>query len=184
MPAIEIIEEGEDGFDLDAVVDESPPPTPPPKTARAGPASAARSPGGRAFHPSSSFAGRRPGYAFKTGPSGTGYYPDGNVSDAVAATFGEPATPATPPPSAKLSLLQPSGSADAEPHSVEVTFAAGGLAPKDLDIRMKSDGKLDVRSERWTASLKADLGHAVAPDLAEAWVHDGVATLRVPVAAA
>ena len=49
---------------------------------------------------------------------------------------------------------------------------------------MKSDGKLDVRSERWTAPLKADLGHAVAPDLAKAWVHGGVATLRVPVAAA
>eukprot|EP00619_Florenciella_sp_RCC1007_P002916 CAMPEP_0205922388 /NCGR_PEP_ID=MMETSP1325-20131115/14391_1 /ASSEMBLY_ACC=CAM_ASM_000708 /TAXON_ID=236786 /ORGANISM="Florenciella sp., Strain RCC1007" /LENGTH=176 /DNA_ID=CAMNT_0053290385 /DNA_START=17 /DNA_END=547 /DNA_ORIENTATION=+ len=175
MPAIEIIEEDEDGgFDLDAVVDENPASTISPASDGAE----------SSFHPSATFTGRREGYVFKTGALGTGFYAD------AKATFGEKLTPpaplpATPPPRPELALLHPKDAdANTEPQSVEVTFTAGGgVGPNDLDIRVKSDGKLDVRSERWTAPMTVDLGHTVTPDLARAWVHEGIATLRVPVAA-
>jgi len=65
-----------------------------PSVARTVPAASSSS----AFIPSPTFAGARPGYTFKAGPRGIGYYPDAATGDAAAPRAAAAAAGAGPGP--------------------------------------------------------------------------------------
>ena len=78
--------------------------------------------GQAAFVYAPTFAGLRPGYAFKTGPQGVGYYREG----AAAAELDEPvsAMPFTQPPQRSFAAIAAEEEAEAEAAEEEATAGA------------------------------------------------------------
>lgn len=67
----------------------------------------AESAGAPPFVPAASFAGARPGYAFKTGPQGLGYYRDGGLAANGGAAGGAARPVSAVGPSAGLAASAP-----------------------------------------------------------------------------
>lgn len=135
MPAVDIIELGEDGgFDLTDVPEQQEPQQ---QQQQLGD-----------FLASKKWSGRKPGFAFKTGSKGTGYY-----LDPKSALFTPPASAqrATAPTKPKVKKIAPPSDEKvscalwhrkgvSEPHSVEVTVELGSQDFEAVDVNVSGGG--------------------------------------------
>lgn len=92
------------------------------------------------FEPAASFQGARPGYVFRTGDGGLGYYPDSGAAAArsgLTASSSAPAElqPSREPPGAASSGRQP-GEGGGEPEAPKSPSAAAPLVSGLLRIRV------------------------------------------------
>ena len=146
-------------------------PLPPQAPARAHPPPSI--PGGaqRTFEPAGMFAGRRPGFVFKMGSSGLGYYRDESSADEMN------------PPAARSGGLVAYGSDDDEADEDQPADAADAASAlpgnffdnPQADVRNKGKAVAVTQKEQTLKDELADFERAVADDLVAADDADDVA---------
>ena len=129
---------------------------------------------------SSSFAGAKPGFVFKMGGSGLGYYLDGSASKQPSQAASPAPALAAAPTRAKLSLVHRQG--EATPALVEVAVACDSVAEaSDIDVVVTSQNVCVLSSKKWQGKLEIPLQYEASPAQAQGWFHTGTLTLRIPV---
>jgi hypothetical protein len=134
------------------------------------------------FSASKKFVGSKPGFVFKTGSLGLGYYADSNTVSQTTSLIDDvpPPSLSAPPTDVKMSLLHQAGSL--EPHLVEIQVGIGaGLVASDIKVDLRETTCI-LSSSKWTSSLKVPLKYSVTPAKSQGWIHQGTLTVRFPIA--
>jgi len=131
------------------------------------------------FSRSTTFAGRKSGFAYKTGDKGLGYYADGSATR-------EPEAAMTPAPSDfRLELVHKQGSATPAIVELAVELGSKGSVAKAADVKVEiTEAHVAIVSaKQWEGTLEVPLKYAVSPAQSQGWLNKGTLTLRFPIAA-
>ena len=112
------------------------------------------------FAPSSEWAGRRPGYAFKTGPKGVGYYRDSR--QAVSAVPRQPAAATGPAASAEQ---QRASACAPSPAGVAGTAEVGKAQPQQQQQQQQQDNQGQGEDQQRPVAQQPSESEAAAADV-------------------